>query len=387
MATSVSTPRTLIHDDSTWLAFQSGTRARPESAAILKAEAEAALAQKRITLVDKPKPAPSGDLHDYVSQAPYWWPDPAQPDGLPYIRRDGEVNPEYHASDRTTMEQMCAALSALVLHSKVDGTGDHAHHAGRLLRGWFLDPATRMNPHLRYAQRIPGICDGRGIGIIDTNALCLLLETVTHLDFNEDWTPAHLAGLKDWFAAYLDWLLTSDHGRDECNEHNNHGTWYDAQVACYALFCGRDDVARRQITQFSLDRIARQIAPDGSQPHELARTLSFSYSTFNLIGFALLARIARHFEIDLWRHATRESGSLIAAIDWMLPFLLGERSWTWPQIDTYNPTLAPLLLSLAAQGTGETRFAHAYDALAQNPWDRVAALKPGVRTSRQSRPR
>jgi hypothetical protein len=46
--------------------------------------------------MDKKLIADSGDKHDYMSIAPYFWPDPAKPDGLPYIRRDGEVNPERH---------------------------------------------------------------------------------------------------------------------------------------------------------------------------------------------------------------------------------------------------------------------------------------------------
>lgn len=34
------------------------------------------------------------DANDYVSLARYFWPDPNTPNGLPYIRRDGHVNPE-----------------------------------------------------------------------------------------------------------------------------------------------------------------------------------------------------------------------------------------------------------------------------------------------------
>src|SRR5688572_7166406 len=37
---------------------------------------------------------PTGDAHDYYSLSPYWWPDSSKSDGLPYIRRDGETNPE-----------------------------------------------------------------------------------------------------------------------------------------------------------------------------------------------------------------------------------------------------------------------------------------------------
>src|SRR5205823_7105303 len=46
------------------------------------------------SVMDKTRVAPSGDKHDYVSYAPYWWPDSTKPNGLPYIQRDGLVNPE-----------------------------------------------------------------------------------------------------------------------------------------------------------------------------------------------------------------------------------------------------------------------------------------------------
>ncbi|MCW2338229.1 hypothetical protein M2337_002462 [Sphingobium sp. B2D3A] len=59
-------------------------------------------------MVDKGNVPPSGDLHDYMSIAPYWWPDPSAPDGKPYVRKDGRVNPE-----RTTADYDLSALSRM----------------------------------------------------------------------------------------------------------------------------------------------------------------------------------------------------------------------------------------------------------------------------------
>ncbi|MFA6287722.1 MAG: alginate lyase family protein [Opitutaceae bacterium] len=366
-----------------WQAFRTSLSTSPEDGQLLKTKADAALKIARLTIVDKKAPPHGRTPNDYASQAPYWWPDPATKNGLPYVRRDGEVNPEYYEGDRKTLEALCGHFSALVLQAYATGDAAPARRAGRLLRGWFIDAETRMNPHLRYAQGIPGICDGRGIGIIDTATLCFLIDEIGRLEFNPDWTPAHLEQVKGWFSAYLDWLLESDHGRAESGEANNHGTWYDAQVACFAVFCGRDDVARRQIERFSKGRIGSQIAPDGSQPHELARTLSRSYCTFNLLGFAVLAQTGRHLGLELWNWRPDKGAAVAEAVRWMLPYYLGERPWTRSQIGPFNDATAALLLSLAAQGTGDSVFTEGSGRLARHVWEKVSFMSAGVRKKKE----
>ena len=42
----------------------------------LEEDAKTALALKPMSVMDKAITPPSGDKHDYMSQAPYWWPDP-----------------------------------------------------------------------------------------------------------------------------------------------------------------------------------------------------------------------------------------------------------------------------------------------------------------------
>ncbi len=385
----------------TWETYHDAMHTAPEAWSQLQHNAADALAAKRFSVVDKPPPPPpGGSLHDYSSQAPYWWPDPAKPDGLPYIRRDGEINPEFYNSDRTTMTGMCNAVSSLIHYTWLDTSperGRHARHAAHLLRMWFLDAQTRMNPNLRFAQRIPGLTDGRGIGIIDTIVLCFLIDEVVHFERMIDdpesklrgediWPASDRAALRRWFSDYLDWLLTSDNGRDECKEFNNHGTWYDAQVVAFAIFCGRPETARNQIANFTRARIASQISPDGSQPHELARTLSQNYTTFNLIGFALLAhfdaRLASsasdtHSGERLWRWRADNGAGILAALDWMLPYYLGERPWTHKQISPFDPAKATWLLNFATQETGDARYASAARKLATAPWNLVSFLGAG----------
>jgi len=360
-----------LNEPDVWQDVIEAIRQAPEALASLARAADEWLDVPVLTVVDKQHVAPSGDPHDYVSMGPYWWPNPDAPDGLPYVVRDGEVNPDFYAYDRVAIESLVTALSSLVPYARVANSAPHARQAGRLLRGWFIDEATRMNPHMRYAQFVPGRDDGRWTGIIDTVAFVFMLDAVGQLPSNAEWTAAHLAALKAWFSEYLDWLLESEFGRRERAQRNNHGSWYDAQVVAYALFCGREDVARRQIEQFALPRLAAQIEADGSQPEELRRTLTLTYSTYNLIAHACVARLAQPLGMDLWQAGGAGGGHLLRALRWMEPYYAGRDAWPHKQIVPFDTSVAALLLNLAWQGTGAPEWLALSEKLAEHPTHRV----------------
>lgn len=351
--TLITAPENLVR--SRELLAAGDERLRPALEALL-AEADQALKQKPVSVVDDELVPPSGDRRDYMSVGPYWWPNPKTENGLPYVRRDGEVNPERNEGDSVALGRMNRAVQALCLGYFFTGREEYAEHAARLLRAWFLDPETGMKPNLNYGQAIPGITEGRGIGIIDTASLASLVDVVGLLDPSPAWTQADRQGLEQWFGAYLDWLLTSKHGRDEARAHNNHGTWYDVQVVAFALFCGREDVARKTLAEVGSKRLAKQIEPDGRQPHELARTKTWSYSIMNLHGFLTLARLGRHAEVDLWNFATEDGRSLRRALDFLAEY--GKPGATWPhaQLGGWQfHALLPCLL-VGADGFAEPAY-------------------------------
>lgn len=304
----------------------------------IRCDADAALEAGPWSVMDKPLTPPSGDKHDYYSVGPYWWPDPSKADGLPYIRRDGEVNPERANYDNVGMGRMTSAVRDLALGWYFTGDERYASHAAGLLRTWFLDPATRMNPNLEFGQAIPGRVAGRGIGIIDTVGLIDLADAIGLLQTSSAWTAADHRELQGWFRAYLHWLRTSDHGQDEANTSNNHAVWYDAQVVCFALFAGEESTAREVLQRAGPDRIATQIEPDGRMPLELARTKSFHYTLYNLRAFVALALLADHTGIDLWSYRTEDGRSIEAALDWFAPYVAGEQPWTYQQISRVTPS-------------------------------------------------
>ena len=247
------------------------------------AAADRAMTEGPFSVMDKQLVPPSGDKHDYMSRGTYWWPDPSKPDGLPYIRRDGQTNPENRKiTDHEEFGRMSSAARALALAWYFTGKADYANRAALLLRTWFLDPATKMNPNLEFAQAILGVNTGRGTGVIDTRPLVDAIDAAGLLAGSTAWTVADDKGLHDWFAQYLHWMRTSKNGMDEDAAKNNHGNWYDVQVTSMELFLGDRKEAIDTLERVKTRRITVQIEPDGREPLELARTNAWGYSNFSL---------------------------------------------------------------------------------------------------------
>ncbi|HSI83402.1 MAG: alginate lyase family protein [Candidatus Methylacidiphilales bacterium] len=359
----------LLTTRESWKAFKQKMLADEAAMAQLKARADEYLKAPPLTVVDKTIPSPSEDPHDYFSFAPYWWPDPSKKDGLPYIRRDGEVNPESLETDRAKIEQLIDSVNVLTAYSVAADSAPHAEKAASVLHTWFLHHDTCMNPNLEYGQGIRGVCKGRGIGIIDTVGFVFILDAMLHLP-SSVWPEENDKGLKKWFSRYVDWLLNSEHGKKEAKEHNNHGTWYDAQVIAFALYADRKDVAKKLIETTSLKRILSHIQPDGRQPHELSRTLSMSYSCFNLLGHICIIEMAKSVDIDIWHNDEEVTEKTGAAMQFLLPYLAGQTPWPYTQIKPYKPEVAMYLLSLASQHSN-TWIVPQLKALKPRPWNYV----------------
>lgn len=320
----------------------------------LDRDAQAALKAGTYSVITKSVVPPSGDKHDYMSQAPYFWADPKSKDGLPYIRRDGERNPEINTiTDRKSMDDMASSVENLALAWYLKGDEAYALKAVALLRTWFLDPATKMNPNLQFGQGIPGITTGRGIGLIETRGLTRVVDAVGLLAGSKALTEADKRGIEDWFGKFLEWMQESKHGRDEAAAKNNHGTYYDVQVVSFALFVGKKDLSRRTLETAKQKRIAVQIEPDGSQPLELERTKGWSYSVMNLEGLVTLAELGDATGVDLWNFQTKDGRGIRKAIDFLYPYAAGEK-WKHQQIGEWpSQILYPVMRRASAKYTDE----------------------------------
>ena len=327
----------LIHEDALYKAAYEDLLQR----------ADRTLGKPLYSVMSKTLTPDSGDKHDYMSFGPYWWPDPKKEDGLPFINRDGEVNPASRdsRSDRPKLSALTDELKILSMAYYLSEDDKYAERGAALINTWFLDKKTRMNPNLNYSQAIPGRTKGRGIGIIETRKLDKIVDALILFSGSKEFTDDIIRGTKKWFNDYLTWLLTSKNGQDEAKTKNNHGTWYDFQVAALALYCDRKDDALTVFKRVDSLRIPKQIKEDGSQPHELARTRSFDYSKMNIQGFLQLARLAEHLDFDLWNS---NENRLRKAVLFLEPYSNEEMKWPHKQIKTIRVESLFMVLKLAA---------------------------------------
>ena len=299
---------------------------------LLISEADQALKEGPYSVTHKEKLPPSGDIHDYASYGRYWWPDPTKPDGLPYIRKDGDTYPGSQSmteSDRPRIGLFGQNTETLGLVYHLTGEEKYAKKAAELLRVWFLDEETLMNPNVNHAQCRPGHNLGSKSGVLDSRILIQALEGSLLIKGSGELSDAEYEQLRAWVGAYFEWLTTDEMALDEGAATNNHGTYYDVQALYFALYAGNLDAAKSIAQSFMDKRVLSQVRPDGSMPEEMTRTRPLFYSMYNLHAMCLVATLAEHVDVDIWE-ADDVNSRLRAAFDFLSPYVDPDKSWPHP---------------------------------------------------------
>lgn len=323
------------------------------------AEADRALSRGPYSVTDKPRPVPGASPNDYASIGPYWWPNKGSRDGLPYFRRDGEVNPERNGPefDKRRLSQLGNDLEALSVAYFITEDEKYADHAATLLRVWFLDPSTRMNPNMNFAQGIPGKVKGRGVGIIEASDLSTIVESVGLLAPSAAWSAKEQAALQQWYADFATWMATSENGEEEMQKRNNHGVFYDFYLAHFAIFAGLDGVTANIVQNFPAYRLGVQMDRQGRFIEELKRTRSWHYSNFVVGGAARLATIGECTGMDLWSAKLEDGRSLQTAHAFLSRYSASPEAWPFAdrdhasgKFDTMRMTFANTDMLFAGSG-------------------------------------
>ena len=271
------------------------------------------------------------DPHEYYTEAPYYWQNPDNPEG-PYLREDGHSNPARIVADQTALNAMSEAVFSLGVASFLLDNPAYGKRAATVIHTWFINPRTKMNPDLDYAQSIPGVNNGRGSGLVDGRAFIRAIQGMEFLEQTNQWSAKDQTAVHHWFEEYLRWLLTSRNATDEQKSGNNHASWWAAEVAAVGSYL---DDAKTQQVAFSFYKehlLPRQIMPNGSAPHEEVRARSLRLSSLNLDAFSTICRIAQvHGIADLWTVRARSGASIASALDYLSPFLEDPKKWSREQ--------------------------------------------------------
>jgi beta-galactosidase len=346
---------------------------------ILKA-ASAALNQKPVTITTFPAKLSEGGPNDFYSNGDYWWPDPSKPNGLPYIKRDGETNPENFSQHRMVVKTLRDSVAALAAAYKITGDDKYVTKAAELLKVFFLDVKTRMNPSLNYTQAVPGVSPGRGIGIIDTLHIIEIPTAVTVMEKSKAFPAEIPAALRQWFRELAEWMATSKNGNEEANAKNNHAVAFHLQLAVFADFIGDQEKLALCRTKFKEVFVGKQMAEDGSFPLELARTKPYGYSIFQLDNMTLLCQVLSTPEDNLWAFETNDGKSIAKAIAYLYPFLADKSKWTLkPDVNAWEgwPARQPNLV-FGGLMLGEQKYLDLWKKLPADPTDPEVQRNIGI---------
>ncbi|WP_159023294.1 alginate lyase family protein [Formosa sp. L2A11] len=300
-------------------------------------QANRLLSRENPTVMDKSIVPPSGDKHDYLSISRYWWPDAETEDGLPWIRLDGKTNPDTQteAVDRKRLALMGKGVYILSLAYYFTEDEKYATKAISMLDTWFINPETRMNPHLKFGQSIPGKPNTRPFGILDGRSIVQFIpDAINLVSSSKQWTTTNQSEMTAWLSDYLKWLTQSPLGIKGSLLTNNHGSWYKFQVAALALYLGDTTLAKNTViaTENSLEQM---LNIEGGQIHELERTRSFFYSCFNLEALISIAKLANKIDVNMWNYETENKKSLTLALQYLTPVTEGTK-WRHDTLKTID---------------------------------------------------
>ncbi len=299
------------------------------------------MADKKLTagpysVVFSKENSPVGNIHDYCSMSPYWWPDSTKEDGLPYIRKDGVVNPRRFDYDKPQSSNFRNVADLLTLAYLYTGDKKYSQKVIELIRIWFIDEATRMNPNMNYAQFVPGRSTGRNFGIIESRVFMYVMDDALALCQKGEMNKEMYHALLEWCEEFLLWLRTSEFGQKEHNSKNNHGTWYDTQTMGFSVLVGDMEVQKILSDEFVKLRINGHVLMNGEQPKELTRTRAFSYSNFNLSAMMEFYLLAVRDDVLSNKDAKKLKKGILRAAKYVYSYALEPETWPHQQLNSFN---------------------------------------------------
>ncbi|KAF9045369.1 chondroitin AC/alginate lyase [Panaeolus papilionaceus] len=316
------------------------------------------------TVMSKNGVPPSGTKHDYMSWAPYWWPDCSSvgnttaltPEQVwvtcPYVNRDGQFNPDVRLiNDVGNFQSMSEAVFYNAIAWTFDPSGKelYENRAVKFISAWFLDEDTRMNPNLDFAQmqRGPDGQVGSRTGVLDLKGMAKITSAILILrkGGSTAWTTDLDNQMLAWTRDYINWLETAQLALEEGNSANNHGTFYYNQLAALKILNNDLPGAKNVTTTYFNKQYMSQIVANGEQPLEAARTRPYHYRAYNLAAMITNARLDRYADpsSNVFTKPTDAGSNIKSALDFAMTIPASAS-----KEDSYAAELYPNIAAVAA---------------------------------------
>ncbi|RPD61570.1 chondroitin AC/alginate lyase [Lentinus tigrinus ALCF2SS1-7] len=313
--------------------------------------AQTMAAQGPWSVMNKTYAPPTGNKHDYMSWAPYWWPDCSNvgntteltPEEIwvtcPYVSRDGLFNPDGRTiNDIGEFEDMANAILYNALAWAINGSSVYSANVARFVNTWFLAADTAMTTNLAYAQmeRGPNGQNGTHTGILDLKCMAKVVSGVLILREGKaaEWTSDIDTALNSWTTEYISWLTTAKIALEEKAATNNHGTFYYNQLAALQILVGDNAGAKKTLEEYFTTQYTWQIAANGDQPLETARTRPYHYRAYNLAAMITNAKLGAYIGYDVWNLTSKNGKTIKDALDYAITLPAGKEtaSELWPNV-------------------------------------------------------
>jgi hypothetical protein len=340
-------PMTLLSEDEAEPIHSAILRKEPwtvDAVRRLRAEADKRLREAPRSVTTDHPAGVNLDPHEYYGEAPFWWPDPANP-AAPWIRREGHVNPDRVVADKIALDSTCDAIFTLGAASFFLDDPRYGRHAARLINAFFLNPKTRMNPNLEHSEAIRGVNDSRG-GSIEGRVFVRALQGMEFLAQSGQWDAREAAATHKWFEEYLRWLEHSKVASEEKTGGSLRASWWAAQVAAIATFL--EDKASAQMAFHYYQDTAFPRA-EGRLAREEDRARPLSYTAASAEAMATTCRVAQAQGVDLWNTQAKGGAALAAVIASLTPHIADRKKWDREQMAEFE---ADGIYFLAFAGVG-----------------------------------
>jgi len=274
-------------------------------------QADKAMMAGPFSVMQKNKIPPSGDKHDYMSVPPYAG------------SGDGLTNPEWWLDyDRVPLEKLTQSVETLALMYFFTEKQTYASRAALLLRTWFIDLETKMNPDLEFAQK------STRIGVIDTRFLSRIIDCIGILQNSQAWTENDQAGMVEWCSQYL---INVQNRVDKDHKESGHNiaSWYHVQMASLALYTENNKLSH-SLLERTKARIDTALNSTGGFRRELNRTRSLSYSCFHIYAMFNLATMGEQMGMDIWNYRTEDGRGLGLALEYITKYSGPDNIKQWP---------------------------------------------------------